>query len=90
MYNPSPYEGPWDKDAWHRAVTRAMVAAFDDVGTSGNVAVNVPPVPGSRPSIDVVPAFDFRRFWNPRRTDWAKGSCVWTADGKQRCGTGAA
>lgn len=82
-YNPSPYEGPWTKDAWRRIVTRAMVAAFEDVDTAGKVAVKIAAVPGSRPPIDVVPAFDFRRFWNARRTDSTPGSCVWTSDGKQ-------
>lgn len=83
VHNPSPYEGPWTKDSWRRAVTRAMVAAFDDVDTSGKIAVKIPAVAGSRPPIDVVPAFDYRLFWNPRRTDWSAGSCVWSSVGKQ-------
>lgn len=83
VYNPSPYDGSWTRDSWRLAVTRAMVAAFGDVDTTGKVAIHIPAVLGSRPPIDVVPAFDYRRFWNSRRTDWAAGSCVWTGDGKQ-------
>ncbi len=63
VHNPSPDEGSWTKDSWRRAITRASVAAFEDIDTSGGkVAVNVPPVPGSRPSIEVLPGFGYRRF----------------------------
>ena len=67
----APYDGRWnDEDEWRAEVTAALVNKFGitDVDTSGEVAIAVSEVPGSRPSADVVPSFEFRRFDTPDRS----------------------
>jgi hypothetical protein len=48
----------------------------DGVDASGKIALLIPPVPGSRPSIDVVPSFDYRLYWSSDRSRSSSGSCV--------------
>ena len=78
-----PYQGAWTPGKWRQAVADALIAAFgtDSVDTSGRVAINISAVEGSRPSADVVPSFDYRRYDNPDRTISQEGSCVFPTDG---------
>lgn len=83
--NASPYTGRWDdKDEWRTEVTRALYNAFgtSQVDTSGKVALTIAEVPGSRPSADVVPSFEFRRFDAADRSVVHHGSRVFSTDGK--------
>ncbi len=50
---------------------------------SHNVAFYVPPVPGSRPNVDVVPCFEYRLFTNSAGTSFNAGSVVYGRDGKR-------
>lgn len=82
--NASPYTGRWDsKDEWRAEVTKAMMSAFgqSQVDTSGKVALTISEVPGSRPSADVIPSFEFRRFDSPDRRTTHVGSRVFATDG---------
>lgn len=78
-----PYQGSWTPASWRQAVVDALVEAFgsDSIDTSGKIAINVSAVEGSRPSADVVPSFDYRRYDDPARTTWKEGSCVFPTDG---------
>ncbi len=80
---PPPYQGSWTPESWRKAVVDALVVAFgsDSVDTSGRVAINISAVEGSRPSADVVPSFDYRRYDNSDRTISKEGSCVFPTDG---------
>lgn len=81
--NASPYTGRWDdKDEWRAEVTKALQNAFGNVDTSGKVALTIAEVPGSRPSADVVPAFELRRFDASDRSVVHYGSRVFSTDGK--------
>lgn len=71
-----PYQGSWTPASWRQAIVDALVEAFgsDSINTSGKIAINVSAVEGSRPSADVVPSFDYRRYDDPARTTWKEGS----------------
>lgn len=77
------YLGPWTPDAWRTEVTSALTSYFGSQGVdnSGNVAITVKEVPGSRPSADVVPAFDFIRYDSPDRSNAHEGSRVFSKGG---------
>lgn len=62
--NITPYEGIWTPERWRAEVENAMRNHFgpSEVDTVGAVAIKVKEVPGSRPSADVVPAFEYRRY----------------------------
>lgn len=78
----SPYEGVWTPSLWRSEVGRALSSAFPgEVDTSGVIALTVPEKSGSRPSIDVVPSFDFIRYYNAERTLTESGSKVFTKSG---------
>jgi hypothetical protein len=85
--NPSfvPYTGPWQASNWRAEVTTALEKYFgaSDVDTSGNVAITIAEVTGSRPSADVVPAFDYRRYDRADRSSSSthSGSKVFKKDG---------
>lgn len=59
-----PYEGSWTPDLWRTEVENALRNYFgsSEVDTDGSVAIEVEEVVGSRPSCDVVPAFEYRRY----------------------------
>jgi hypothetical protein len=76
------YQGPWNGLAWRTAVEKAMVAKFgSSTKTSGSTAIYIPPVEGSRPSIDVVPGYHFRKYRNASGTSWFDGSKVFKKGG---------
>lgn len=78
----SPYTGPWTPARWRSEVGKAMRNAFgaDSVDTSGKIAINISAVTGSRPSADVVPSFEYRRFRDAARRSFHEGSCVFDTD----------
>lgn len=59
-----PYEGGWTPELWRTEVQNALRNHFGSSGidTDGSVAILVKEVAGSRPSCDVVPAFEYRRY----------------------------
>ncbi|BCJ70708.1 hypothetical protein CS0771_02520 [Catellatospora sp. IY07-71] len=79
----SPYSGSWTPSTWRYAVRNALVGYFgsDGVDATGRIAINVKAVAGSRPSADVVPSFDYRRYDDPNRRTTHIGSCVFPSDG---------
>jgi hypothetical protein len=80
----SPYTGPWRMPAdWRKAVNEALVAHFgaSGVDSSGEVAINISAVEGSRPSADVVPSYRYYRYDNTECTQKEIGSCVWPRSG---------
>ncbi|GAB2474020.1 nucleotidyltransferase domain-containing protein [Jatrophihabitans fulvus] len=78
----TPYEGDWTPSKFRAEVTAAINNAFGRSNvTSGTVALAISAVPGSRPSIDVVPSFDYFRYDDPYRTVSHRGSCVFPTSG---------
>lgn len=77
------YQGPWDPATWRSAVVSALKTKFgaDQVDTSGKIAINVAAVAGSRPSIDIVPSFEYRRYLRTDKSLWHEGSCVFPTAG---------
>jgi hypothetical protein len=80
------YQGPWTPTSWRRAVGDALIAHFGAAGVdrTGTIAINVSAVTGSRPSADVVPSFDYRRYNDPHKNVWDEGSCVWPSNGSAK------
>lgn len=74
----TPYQGEWSSSRLRGEVTAALNNAFGSSGvnSSGKIALVVAPVPGSRPSIDVVPSFDYYLYNDPKRASSRRGSCV--------------
>jgi hypothetical protein len=82
--NARPYTGRWDDpDEWREQVRLAMVNKFgiSDVDSSGEVAITISEVVGSRPSADVVPSFDYVRYDSPDRGIAHGGSRVFKRTG---------
>lgn len=79
------YEGEWKPAKWRSEVMAAMVKAFGspNVDASGKIALAIEAVPGSRPSIDVVPSFNYRLYNDAQNTTWREGSCVWPSSGQK-------
>jgi hypothetical protein len=74
----SHYKGPWTPTAWRAAVLAALRVKFgeSDVDASGKIAIKIKEIPGSRPSIDVVPGFHYKQYTEPYKLAWHDGSCV--------------
>jgi hypothetical protein len=84
VVNPSPYQGSWTHAAWRDAVVAALRDCFGSaVDTSGSVAIHVPAVAGSRPPIDIVPAFPHYYYLRGDRSAKHDGSCVYTTAGSK-------
>jgi hypothetical protein len=81
----SPYEGEWTPAKLRSEVTTALIDAFGSsaVDSSGKVALVVSAVAGSRPSIDVVPSFDYFLYDDAQDTSPRRGSCVWSKTGSK-------
>jgi hypothetical protein len=80
----SSYTGRWTPTLLRQEVGKALVNAFGSgVDDSHNVAFYVPPVPGSRPNVDVVPCFEYRLFTNSAGTSFHTGSVVYCQDGNR-------
>jgi hypothetical protein len=77
----SPYNGPWTPEKWRYEVTKAATNAFGVESVDlGNIAIDVAEVPGSRPSIDIVPSFLYYAYQDGL-TDPHEGSCVFPRSG---------
>lgn len=84
---PVSYTGIWTPELWRREVTAAMRTAFGASGidTSGAIAIRVDEVPGSRPSADVVPSFDYRDYTDDASfSRWDRGSCVFPKNSEDK------
>lgn len=79
------YPGPWTAERWRTEIGNALADAFGSgsVDRTGQAAINIAAVSGSRPSADVVPSFLFYRYRDSYRTNKVKGSCVWDTDSKK-------
>jgi hypothetical protein len=78
------YTGPWTHVPWRVAVTKALADCFgSQVDASGKIAVFLPEVAGSRPSIDVVPSHEYHLYYGQGDYEYVQGSTVWTTDGNQ-------
>lgn len=77
------YTGEWTPAKLRIEVTSALRSAFgtSNVDTTGKIALVLPAVDGSRPSIDVVPSFDYFLYDNPLRSSSRRGSCVFPTSG---------
>lgn len=73
-----PYQGPWTPTRWRAEVQSALVNYFGgaEVDATGEVAILVRERPGSRPSTDVVPSFDYRLYWDQTGASFSDGSTV--------------
>lgn len=83
----TPYVGPWDPDSVFRtAVEDALKDKFgaSSIDTSGEIAIAVAAVPGSRPSIDVVPSYQYRLFSDSTSTTYRQGTSVMPRSGGER------
>lgn len=79
----SRYSGEWTYSAWRQAVVAALEAKFPGaVDTSRSVAIHIPEVPGSRPNIDVVPGFHYRRYTTADASAWPDGTKVFPKQGE--------
>lgn len=80
----TPYVGEWTPEKWRREVGSALGAAFGthDVDTSGKVALTISSKSGSRPSVDVVPSFDFIRYDSSDHSRSHRGSKVFPTNGQ--------
>jgi hypothetical protein len=75
------YQGIWTPQRWRDEVANAAVSAFGSAGvSSGRVALTVSAVAGSRPSIDIVPSFDYVRYTS---NGSHRGSCVFPTTGSK-------
>lgn len=82
VVNPSPYAGPWTPEVWRDEVHAALRNHFPvgDVA-AGNTAILVKERPGSRPSADVVPSFQFIQYYRPDRSLKEIGTKVFRKSG---------
>lgn len=81
----SAYTGIWTPALLRAEVTTAITKAFgsSSVDATGNIALTVAAVAGSRPSIDVVPSFDYMRYEDSQRAVSHRGSCVFPKSGSK-------
>ena len=80
------YTGEWTPARLRSEVVAAITNAFGSSGvdSSGRIALVVAAVPGSRPSIDVIPSFDYFLYDDPQRKSSRRGSCVWPKTGSAK------
>jgi hypothetical protein len=80
--SPDTYQGPWTPKAWRAEILAALKAAFpSEVTGSGTVAITIDEHDGTRPDIDVVPSFNFVRYYSADQTHQYKGSKVFPTSG---------
>jgi hypothetical protein len=76
-----PYDGDWTPARLRTEVRQALINAFGASSTtSGKIALTVSAVAGSRPSVDVVPSFDYVLYSDAQRMHKREGSCVFPND----------
>jgi hypothetical protein len=76
-----PYDGIWTPTQWRADVTAAIRAYFPSGVSAGTIAIKVAEVPGSRPSIDVVPSYTYTEYLSDDGTSSREGSVVYPAEG---------
>jgi hypothetical protein len=82
----TPDNSEWSSPARFRhEVIAALTASFgaSSIDTTGKVAIAIAPVPGSRPSIDVVPSYDYFLYNDSQKNSWRRGSCVFPTSGNR-------
>lgn len=73
----SVYEGEWTPTYLRSELQKALVEAFGSAAVSaGKIALTVSAVPGSRPSADVVPSFNYVLYDDAYRISRREGACV--------------
>ncbi|MFG2569242.1 nucleotidyltransferase [Streptomyces sp. NPDC048567] len=77
------YTGPWTRQKLRREVEAALTNQFGWVDTDHNLALYVPEVVGSRPSIDVVPCFKWVAYDSAAPGGEFVGSVVYGRNGKR-------
>jgi hypothetical protein len=78
----SSYTGPWHGTAWRDGVKKALADKFGkDLDSTGSTAFHLDAVEGSRPNIDIVPGYHFRKYTNAQATAWYDGSKVYKSNG---------
>jgi len=79
------YTGVWTPDAWRTEVCAALINHFGPSGVdhSGNVAILIRERPGSRPSTDVVPSFQYRMHLDGDGRAFHLGSAVHNTSGQR-------
>jgi len=78
------YLGRWTPEKWRNEIVAALTKRFGPSGVNpaGAVAIHIREQPGSRPSADVVPSFDYRLYTGAYgRHEF--GSTVFKKDGGQ-------
>ncbi|MEE1845326.1 nucleotidyltransferase [Streptomyces sp. NPDC088190] len=80
---PARYAGPWTRQKLRQEVEDALTNHFGWVDTDHNLAVYVPEVVGSRPSIDVVPCFKWVAYDTTVPGGEYVGSVVYGRNGKR-------
>lgn len=76
------YDGQWTPGAWRREILAALEYSFpDEVDGSGRIAITIDEHDGTRPDIDVVPSFDFVRYYSSDQRTQVKGSKVFPQTG---------
>ncbi len=80
----SAYTGPWTPALWRAEVTKAVTNCFgsSDVDTSGQVALEIAAVAGTRPSADVVPSFAYQCYFSADHSNAEQGSKVFKKSGE--------
>ncbi|WP_030844124.1 nucleotidyltransferase [Streptomyces sp. NRRL F-4474] len=77
------YAGPWTRQKLRWEVEDALTNQFGSVDTDHNLALYVPEVVGSRPSIDVVPCFKWVAYDSTVPGGEYVGSVVYGRNGKR-------
>ncbi|PAX86719.1 nucleotidyltransferase [Streptomyces albidoflavus] len=77
------YTGPWTQRKLRQEVEDALTNHFGSVDTDHNLALYVPEVVGSRPSIDVVPCFKWVAYDSMAPGGEYVGSVVYGRNGKR-------
>lgn len=79
----STYAGAWTPALWRTEVTKAMTNCFgsSDVDSSGQVAMEIAAVAGSRPSADVVPSFSYQCYFSVDHRQVEQGTKVFKKSG---------
>lgn len=79
----SAYTGAWTPALWRTEVTKALTNCFgsSDVDTSGEVALEIAAVAGSRPNADVIPSFPYQCYFSADLRIVEQGSKVFKKSG---------
>jgi hypothetical protein len=78
----TPYSGIWTPALWRGEVVAALNAYFgsSEIDASGRIAIAIKETIGSRPNVDVVPSFKYRKYWTLNPEEASEGSVVYATD----------